>query len=83
MKDFQDFGASWACPSIQKWHPKKWLDNICNFNGYVSEAKKKNHNSYSFWAFKYLKILQPVWSRDFLYITWENIFPRHTVSAEP
>ena len=40
MKDFQDFGASWACPSIQKWHPKKWLDNICNFNGYVSEAKK-------------------------------------------
>ena len=28
MKDFQNFAASWACPSIQKWHPQKWLDQF-------------------------------------------------------
>ena len=77
MKDFQNFGTSWACLSIPDHAPKHDLI-ICSFKEYAP-ARKKNiyiyiYTSYSLSDTKDLKILQPDWSRAFLHTTWEPHF---------
>ena len=76
MKDFQNFGASWACLSIPDHAPKHDLI-ICSFKEYAPARKKKYihiYTSYSLSDTKDLKILQPDWSRAFLHTTWEPHF---------